>query len=563
MNKNITLVTGLWDLNRESLDGWAQRSFSDYRARFFEMLEVDAQMCIWIPKSLEQEVLDIRKDKPTRIYFKENEDFKTWNPFFDKIQEIRKNEEWLSRAGWLRESPQAALEFYNPMMFTKMFMLNDSSIYNPFKSDYFFWIDGGLTNTVHQGTFTHDKVLDNLDNYCKIQKKFVHITYPYTANDEIHGFERNAMAKYCGVNYVDYVARGGFFGGRKELVSQVNGLYYGVMESTLREGSMGADECLFTILCHRHPALIHRYEIPGNGLVYPFFENLKEFTNEKVKENKLNCQSDIDNTALYVITFNSPNQFRTLLKSMEAYDSDFLIKPKKRFLLNNSTDLSKNDEYIKLCEEYDFEHIKKDNLGICGGRQFIADHAEQNEFDFHWFFEDDMFFYSNKNEPLCKNGFNRITENLYSKSMEIANKESFDFLKLNYTEFFGDNGTQWSWYNVSQDVREKYWPNNKKLPQLGTDPNAPKTVYNNIKSHRGVPYTNGEVYYCNWPQVVSREGNKKMFLETTWAHSYEQTWMSYIYQETKKGNIQGGLLLMTPTEHNRFEHYSAELRKES
>jgi len=563
MNKNITLVTGLWDLNRESLDGWAQRNFSDYKARFFEMLEVDAQMCIWIPKSLEQEVLDIRKDKPTRIYFKENEDFKTWNPFFDKIQEIRKNEEWLSRAGWLRESPQAALEFYNPMMFTKMFMLNDSSIYNPFKSDYFFWIDGGLTNTVHQGTFTHDKVLDNLDNYCKIQKKFVHITYPYTANDEIHGFERNAMAKYCGVNYVDYVARGGFFGGRKELVSQINSLYYGVMESTLREGNMGADECLFTILCHRHPALIHRYEIPGNGLVYPFFENLKEFTNEKVKENKLNCQSDTDNTALYVITFNSPNQFRTLLKSMEAYDSDFLIKPKKRFLLNNSTDLSKNDEYIKLCEEYNFEHIKKDNLGICGGRQFIADHAEQNEFDFHWFFEDDMFFYSNKNEPLCKNGFNRITENLYSKSMEIANKESFDFLKLNYTEFFGDNGTQWSWYNVSQDVREKYWPNNKKLPQLGTDPNAPKTVYNNIKSHRGVPYTNGEVYYCNWPQVVSREGNKKMFLETTWAHSYEQTWMSYIYQETKKGNIQGGLLLMTPTEHNRFEHYSAELRKES
>jgi len=563
MNKNITLVTGLWDLNRESLDGWAQRNFSDYKARFFEMLEVDAQMCIWIPKFLEQEVLDIRKDKPTRIYFKENEDFKTWNPFFDKIQEIRKNEEWLSRAGWLRESPQAALEFYNPMMFTKMFMLNDSSIYNPFKSDYFFWIDGGLTNTVHQGTFTHDKVLDNLDNYCKIQKKFVHITYPYTANDEIHGFERNAMAKYCGINYVDYVARGGFFGGRKELVSQINSLYYGVMESTLREGNMGADECLFTILCHRHPALIHRYEIPGNGLVYPFFENLKEFTNEKVKENKLNCQSDTDNTALYVITFNSPNQFRTLLKSMEAYDSDFLIKPKKRFLLNNSTDLSKNDEYIKLCEEYNFEHIKKDNLGICGGRQFIADHAEQNEFDFHWFFEDDMFFYSNKNEPLCKNGFNRITENLYSKSMEIANKESFDFLKLNYTEFFGDNGTQWSWYNVSQDVREKYWPNNKKLPQLGTDPNAPKTVYNNIKSHRGVPYTNGEVYYCNWPQVVSREGNKKMFLETTWAHSYEQTWMSYIYQETKKGNIQGGLLLMTPTEHNRFEHYSAELRKES
>lgn len=563
MNKNITIVTGLWDLNRESLDGWAQRNFNDYKARFFEMLEADVQMCIWIPKFLEQEVLDRRKDKPTRIYFKENEDFRTWNPFFDKIQEIRKNEEWLSRAGWLRESPQAALEFYNPMMFTKMFMLNDSTIYNPFNSEYFFWIDGGLTNTVHEGTFTHDKVLDNLDNYCKVQKKFVHITYPYTANDEIHGFERVGMAKHCGVDCVDYVARGGFFGGKKEIISQLNNLYYGVMESTLNQGYMGADECLFTILCHKHPNLIHRYEIPGNGLVYPFFEHLKEFTNEKVKENKLITQSDTDNTALYVITFNSPDQFRTLLKSMKEYDSDFLTKPKKRFLLNNSTDLSKNDEYIKLCEEYNFEHIKKDNLGICGGRQFIAEHAEENEFDFHWFFEDDMFFYLNKNEPLCKNGFNRITDSLYSKSMEIIGKEFFDFLKLNYTEFFGDNGTQWSWYNVSQDVREKYWPNNKKLPQLGTDPNAPKTIYKHVRSHRGVPYIDGEIYYCNWPQVVSREGNKKMFLETTWKYMYEQTWMSHIYQETKKGNIQGGLLLITPTEHNRFDHYSADLRKES
>ena len=469
----------------------------------------------------------------------------------------------MSRAGWLRESPQAALEFYNPMMFTKMFMLNDSIIHNPFKSDYFFWIDGGLTNTVHHGTFTHDKVLDNLDNFCKIQKKFIHLTYPYVGNDEIHGFERVAMAKYCGVDYVNYVARGGFFGGKKELISQINGLYYGVMASTLDQGYMGADECLFTILCHKYPSLIHRYEIPGNGLVYPFFEHLKDFTTEKVKENKLDTQSDTDNTALYVITFNSPNQFRTLLKSMEAYDSDFLTKPKKRFLLNNSTDLSKNDEYIKLCEEYNFEHIKKDNLGICGGRQFVAEHSEENEFDFHWFFEDDMFFYLNKNEPLCRNGFNRITDNLYSRSIEIISKEGFDFLKLNYTEFFGDNGTQWSWYNVSQEVRDKYWPNNKRLPQMGTDPNSPKTVYKNIKSFKGVPYADGEVYYCNWPQIVSREGGKKMFLETTWAYMYEQTWMSHIYQETKKGNIQGGVLLMTPTEHNRFDHYPAELRKES
>ena len=78
------------------------------------------------------DVLRIRGDKPTKIFIKNLEDFKTWNPFFNKIQEIRNTDSWKNFAGWLRESPQATLEYYNPMMFTKMFMLmlikNSSSI---------------------------------------------------------------------------------------------------------------------------------------------------------------------------------------------------------------------------------------------------------------------------------------------------------------------------------------------------------------------------------------------------------------------------------------------------
>jgi hypothetical protein len=58
-------------------------------------------------------------------------------------------------------------------------------------------------------------------------------------------------------------------------------------------------------------------------------------------------------------------------------------------------------------------------------------------------------------------------------------------------------------------------------------------------------------------------GNKKMFLEVKWAHPYEQTMMSYIYQETKKGNIKPSVLLATPTEHNRFEFYPSEERREN
>lgn len=556
MNNQVTIVTGLWDLGRGQMEGWAKREFIEYKRKFFELLETDAQLAIWIPEELKEEVEKIREGKPTKIFLKENKDFETWNPFFNEIQKIRTSPKWKSQAGWLEQSPQAELKFYNPMMMCKMFMLNDTALINPFDSEYFYWIDGGLTSTVNRGYFTKDKVLDNLENYTNSHGKFTFIQYPYDGNQEVHGFERVALADYCQTDFVDKVSRGGFFGGKKEHVHQINGLYYGYLEETLKAGFMGADECLFTILSYRHNDLIDNFEIEGNGLVWPFFENLKQFTEVKVGLN-----SERAGVALYVIGYNSPNQFRTLLESFESYDPDYLNRTKK-FLLNNSTDRGTTREYEDICKEYNFEHIKKDNIGICGGRQFIAEHFDkETDAQYCLFFEDDMFFYLGDNK-LCKNGFNRKVPNLFSISLDIMKKEKFDFLKLNFTEFFGDNQKQWSWHNVSADKREELFPENPK--KTSNDVNAaPYLKFNNIKSHKGVPYASGEIYYCNWPQLMSREGNQKLFLDTKWQYPYEQTWMSYAYQETLKGNINPGLLLITPTEHNRFEFYPGDQRREN
>ncbi len=61
---------------------------------------------------------------------------------------------------------------------------------------------------------------------------------------------------------------------------------------------------------------------------------------------------------------------------------------------------------------------------------------------------------------------------------------------------------------------------------------------------------------------MSKEGNYKCYLETKFQHPYEHTLMSHCYQETIKGKINPAVLLLTPTEHNRFEFYEAHLRKE-
>ena len=556
MNK-VTFVTGLWNIKRDELqEGWS-RSFQHYLDKFEQLLQIDANLLIFGEAELEPFVWERRDKSNTQFITRGQEWFK--NDFYTKIQKIRTNPDWFNQSGWLPESTQAKLDMYNPLVMSKMFLLNDARIFDSFDSTHMFWIDAGITNTIHPGYFTHDKIHLKFD---KLFNKFGFIAFPYAAEREIHGFSYPKINNYAS-NNVKLVCRGGIFGGSKEVVNDVNGLYYNVMNQTLADGYMGTEESLFSILLYRHPDLFDYYEIEGNGLIGKFCEDLKN-DNHKVKntQGKI-AYSDLDteNAALYVITFNSPNQFETLLKSMGIYDKNFIDKPKK-FLLDNSSDLSTTERYKELCEEFDFEHIKKDNLGICGGRQWIAEHAKENNFDFYWFFEDDMFFY-NGADTVCKNGFVRHIPDLYSKSIQIAKKESLDFLKLNFTEFYGDNGTQWSWYNVPQSVREEYWPEKSTLPVQGLDPNAPRTKFNEVRSYKNLAYGVGEVYYCNWPQVVTKYGNEKMFLTTKWDRPFEQTWMSYIYQETKKENIKPALLFATPTEHDRFEFYDGKLRKES
>jgi SAM-dependent methyltransferase len=559
---NTTIVTGMWNLGRGELNSSFKRNYTDYLERFGQLLKSDIPMYIFADKSDEDFIWSIRKKDNTVVNFMSLDELKNWFEFTNKTNEIRKQEKWLSQAGWLRESPQATLEHYNPLVMSKMFMLNNVTIWNPFNTEYFFWIDGGITSTVNYGYFTHDKVFDNLQKAMSETKDFIFLSYPYEGGEEVHGFERKPLARYCNTDYVKYVCRGGFFGGKKGTINEINGLYYGYLKNSLYEGYMGTEESIFTILMHNHSDIISQYSIEGNGLVWPFFEELKSSSITKKIVNREEKNLDITKVGLYVITFNSPNQFETLIQSMLEYDENYISKTKK-FLLDNSTDSSTFEKYKVLCEKYNFEHIKKDNLGICGGRQFIAEHFEKNtDLDFYLFFEDDMFFYPKKGE-VCKNGFIRYVDELYLKTLEIVKKEKFDFLKLNFTEFYGNNSTQWSWYNVPQNIRETFWPEKSKLPEVGLDLNAPKTIYKNVLSHKGTPYATGEVYYCNWPQIITRQGNKKMFLDTTWAHPFEQTWMSHMYQLVKKGELNPGILLMTPTEHNRFEHYSKDLRKES
>jgi hypothetical protein len=562
VNDNLTIVTGLWNINRVG------RNFDHYLEHFDNFLKIPQNLFIYVPKELESFVWERRNSHNTFVKVYELEDVKNlYAPFWDKTQEIRTNPEWFNLAGWLPESPQASLEWYNPIVQSKMFMLNDVSVWNPFDTEYFFWLDAGITNTVPMTHLVNDNVLDKLTDY---GNPFLFLSYPYDADNEIHGFKIDSMNRYAGED-VKYVCRGGLFGGHKQQLNEANSTYYALLDKSMSEGLMGTEESLFSIMSYVEPDLYRRYELDGNGLIVKFTQAINDdnviITKPNVKRinnNRKYTDRDVNEvkTHLYMLTFNFPEQVLHTIESMKK-TPEWLERP-KLFLLDNSTDASAKVRNREIASQYNFEYIDLGgNTGICGGRQAAAEHFHDSDADFMFFFEDDMTVNPPEVQGVCRNGFRKYIPNIYNLVHRIMLKDQFDFLKLSFTEVYFDNDKQCSWYNVPQEIRTRDWPHYDKLPVSGLDPNVPLTEFKNIRNMDGLTYVDGEIYYANWPMIVSKEGNKKMFIDTKWGHPYEQTWMSHMYQMTKKGELHPALLLASPIWHDRIMHYKPEERREN
>lgn len=559
-----TFVTGLWNIGRVG------RDFDHYIDHFNRLLDMAANLFIYVPAELEHLVWKKRSRHNTFVKVYELSDVKEMmSPFCDKIEKIRTNPEWFNQTGengWLKGSPQAANEWYNPVVMAKMPMLHSASCWNPFASDKFIWIDGGLTHTVWEQYLCDPSFVEKMEAHLD---PFLFLSYPYDTHTEIHGFPKVGMNKYAQTD-VRYVCRGGLFGGTKAAVDEANAIYYTTLMNTLDEGFMGTEECIFTAMSYQKPEIFRRFELDYNGLIVKYAQALLDGSAELVPipKGKQKLARALQNatktkTDLYILTFNFNAQLNEILNSLKK--SGWMDKANKVTVIDNSNDVDASIENERTCIRFGATHYPTGkNGGICGGRFIAAELFDKSDADYYMFFEDDMLFYTPEDGiAFCRNGFRTIVPNLFENLQKIMQREEFDFLKLSFTEVYMDNNLQVSWYNVPQSVRTLHWPDYDKLPITGLDYNCPRTRLDAIDSVEGLSYVSGDIYYANWPMIMSKEGNRRVFLTTTWANPFEQTWMSYVFQEQLKGEIRGAVLLASPIRHNRTSHYAPEVRREN
>ena len=157
--------------------------------------------------------------------------------------------------------------------------------------------------------------------------------------------------------------------------------------------------------------------------------------------------------ALYVISYNSPEQFGLWLKSAERANPE-ILEGATRVLLDNSNDASTRLGYDELCERFGFTPIRHGNLGITAGRLFCAKHFDAvADGEAMLWFEDDMLLQPPQ-AGLCRNGLRAHVPRLAEVARAIVRREDLDFVKLSFSEFFGDHHLNWAWYNVGgRDAR--------------------------------------------------------------------------------------------------------------
>ena len=136
----MTLVTCLVNIGREEFDG---RKFDDYVKWFLPTIQIRAPMVIYVESALVPIIRQLRSGLPTKIIEERVETIPlAWSIQF--VKQILESKEWKEKIIW-RNDLTNTLPTYAPMIHSKMAYMLNVMKENPFNTDLFFWIDGGLS----------------------------------------------------------------------------------------------------------------------------------------------------------------------------------------------------------------------------------------------------------------------------------------------------------------------------------------------------------------------------------------------------------------------------------
>lgn len=127
----------------------------------------------------------------------------------------------------MKGHPSHALEYYNILMFSKIYMVEWAMQYDKFNSDYLIWTDGGL-NHVFPGNLVYP--VNHLKNWFEfIQPQWLFFSFYF---EGMYKGYANSSVRYVGVD-ITQIVLGGFYGGYTEAVRDARCTFENFLRITL------------------------------------------------------------------------------------------------------------------------------------------------------------------------------------------------------------------------------------------------------------------------------------------------------------------------------------------
>lgn len=190
-------------------------------------------------------------------------------------------------------------------------------------------------------------------------------------------------------------------------------------------------------------------------------------------------------TATYILTCNTPHQLEFLLRSF-CINNPQLITETQLIIVDQSTisQASSENKFVLNKFSNNYQYYLLENLGCSGGRHQVARLFNESNYEYMLYFEDDMTLSYNRRDR-CRFGFSFYIENMIETSKNILIHENLDYLKLSFHEVYNDHSSLW--------------------------PISRFTHFNKLGSYNNIGYFIGDIYFSNWPIIITKNGNTKIF----------------------------------------------------
>ena len=245
MQNQVTIVTAFFDINREGRgDG---RKISEYKDWIQKTLQLNCNLYVVTEEKFKDFFITNRpKQYPMEIKIMDFKDSYYYR-YYDKMKEILENDYYKNKIKDPKRV-ECVLPEYNIIQYSKFHYLKIAIKENPFKSDYFFWMDAGCSRFFFdvdisksypsQNVITY---LNNNPNKFIIQKRHDLEYFP---------IDENFIWKS------DNLLSGGIFGGDVTIINKISEYVESVLTDIMfANNNVNNEQLALAIVWKKHPEL--------------------------------------------------------------------------------------------------------------------------------------------------------------------------------------------------------------------------------------------------------------------------------------------------------------------